>query len=54
MLVRIHFRVVWKDDLVLFMRAIMQELSQAGLHMYLLIEVQPHHLEAKSELFWSR
>ena len=39
-LVRIHFGVQWKDDLVLYMRAIMHELSEAGLHMYLLIEVQ--------------
>ena len=32
--------MLWKDDLVLFMSAIMHELGEAGLHMYLLIEVQ--------------
>lgn len=39
-LVRLHFEVQWKDDLVLFLRSIMHELSEAGLHMYLLVEVR--------------
>ena len=46
LLVRMHYEVKWKEDLVLFLRSIMHEISEAGMHMYLLIEVSLHCLGA--------
>ena len=40
LLVRMHYEVDWQEDLVLFLRSIMHEVTEAGMHMYLLVEVR--------------
>ena len=37
--VKLHYGVKWSKDLVLFLHSVAHELSAAGMHMYLLVQV---------------
>ena len=39
LVIKLHYGVTWSKDLVIFLISTAHELSAAGMHMYLLVQV---------------